>query len=175
MLMTYSVITCLLPFQRYPTRSLTNSHRSPASTPGPSHGPTEQLDPTTLALSVQWYFKQGLGQTTQRAYSAASKRFHELCNKFNLTTPFPTTQLTLSSFAAYLANDGLSPSTIKTYLLAVRNLQISLGFPDPSEQSSLPTLKYILAGISHLCLQAGASARPDLPLWQYYWPRSIQR
>ena len=39
--------------------------------------------------------------------------------------------MTLCSFVAYLADDGSSSQTTKTYLAAVRNPQISLEFPDP--------------------------------------------
>ena len=47
----------------------------------------------------------------------------------------------LCSFAAHLAYQGLSPQSIKTYLSAVRSVQISLGFPDLRDRSSLPYLK----------------------------------
>ena len=53
----------------------------------------------------------------------------------------------LYSFAAYLADQGLSPQTIKSYLPGVRNIQLSLGFPNPRDQASLPILKRVQAGI----------------------------
>ena len=66
----------------------------------------------------------------------------------NIMSPFPVCEYTLCCFAAYLADEGLSPQTVKSYLSAVRNLQLSLGLPDPRDQSSLPVLKRVLAGIS---------------------------
>ena len=62
-------------------------------------------------------------------------------------TPLPVTELLLCQFAAFLGNAGLTPQTAKIYLAAVRNLQLSLGLPDPCDTSSLPRLKLLLAGI----------------------------
>ena len=45
--------------------------------------------------------------------------------------PLPVNEQLLRQFAAFLAQQGLSSQTVKTYLAAIRNLQISLGFPDP--------------------------------------------
>ena len=55
----------------------------------------------------------------------------------------------LGSLAAYLADQGLSPQTVKTYLASVRNTQISLDFPDPKEH---PIFKRVQAGIARLRL-----------------------
>ena len=46
-------------------------------------------------------------------------------------------------FAAHITDQGLAPQTIKGYLSAIHNTQISLGFPGPREQSSLPLLKRV--------------------------------
>ncbi len=89
------------------------------------------------------------------------KRFDSYCTVFD---PFPVTEILLCSFAAYLADEGLAPQTIKTYLSSVRNTQLSLGFPDPREQSSLPILKRVQAGISRIRLQNGAPSRTRLPI-----------
>ena len=70
----------------------------------------------------------------------------------------------LCSFAAHLAKQGLAPQTIKGYLAAVRNTQISLGFPDPREQSSLPVLKHIQAGIQRVRSLAAPPSRLRLPI-----------
>ena len=83
------------------------------------------------------------------------KRFYNFCTSFNVTDPFPLTEQTLCFFAVYLAEQGLAPQTGKAYLSALRNTQISLGLPDPREQSSLPLLKRIQAGISRTRLQRG--------------------
>ncbi len=92
------------------------------------------------------------------------RRFDSYCTKFSVIDPFPVTEILLCSFAAYLADEGVAPQTIKTYLSSVRNTQLSLGLPDPREQSSLPILKRVQAGISRIRLQRGAPSRTRLPI-----------
>ena len=94
------------------------------------------LKPTGMAPAVQRYFQEGLAASTRWTYEAAMRRFHSFCTLFCIHAPFPVTEQLLCSFAAYLADQGLSPQTIKGYLAAVQNTQISLGFPDP--RISLP-------------------------------------
>ena len=53
----------------------------------------------------------------------------------------------LCYFAVYLAEKRLDPQTIQSYLSGIRNMQISMGFPDPRDQSTLPYLKRVQAGI----------------------------
>ena len=50
------------------------------------------------------------------------------------------------------------------YLSALRNLQITLGLPDPRDQSSLPRLKRVLAGISRTRLKKTQKPRIRLPI-----------
>ena len=92
------------------------------------------------------------------------RRFHSFCTLFCIYAPFPVTEQLLCSFAAYLADQGLSPQTNKGYLAAVRNTQISLGFPDPRDQSSLPILKRVQAGIQRVRASATPSSRLRLPI-----------
>jgi hypothetical protein len=74
------------------------------------------------------------------------KRFTTFCELYRVTDPFPVSEFLLCAFAAYLADQNLSPQTIKSYLAAIRNTQLSLGLPDPREQSSLPILKRVRQG-----------------------------
>ena len=92
------------------------------------------------------------------------KRFHSFCITYNVLTPFPVTEHLLCVFAAFLADQGLAPQTGKSYLAAVRNLQISMGFPDPREHSSLPILKRVQAGISRARMLKGSPPRIRLPI-----------
>ena len=55
---------------------------------------------------------------------------------FGVPAPFPVSE-TLTS----LAQEGVAPSTIRTYLAAVRHAQIMKGLPEPRESSSLPRLQ----------------------------------
>ena len=122
------------------------------------------MDLTTLDSSVQSYFQNGLASSTQKTYRAALKRFHLFCDHFNVTSPFPLSEHTLCCFSAYLADQGLASQTIKTYLSALRSMQISLGLPDPRDQSSMPILKRVQAGISRARLTANSQPRVRLPI-----------
>ena len=131
---------------------------------GPSPGPHSRVDLAALAASVQGYFQRGLAPSTQKAYNAASKRFYDFCTRYQVETPFPLSEQLLCGFSAFLADQNLAPQTIKTYLSAVRNLQLSLGLPDPREQSSMPVLKRVQAGISRTRMLKGTSSRIRLPV-----------
>jgi len=55
--------------------------------------------------------------------------------------------------------------TFGIYLIAGRSAQISLGLPDPREQSSLPLLKRIQAGIKWVrALKGSSNSRVCLPI-----------
>jgi hypothetical protein len=92
------------------------------------------------------------------------KRFTTFCELYRVTDPFPVSEFLLCAFAAYLADQNLSPQTIKSYLAAIRNTQLSLGLPDPREQSSLPILKRVQAGISRSRLGRGQMSKVRLPI-----------
>ena len=92
------------------------------------------------------------------------KKFNAFCTKFTVTDPFPVTEHVLCCFAAFMANTGLSPQTVRSYLAAVRNMQLSMGLPDPREQSSLPVLRRVLSGIARARLSKGTPARIRLPI-----------
>ena len=69
--------------------------------------------------------------------------------------PFSVTERTLCYFAAFLAEKGLAPQTIQCYLLALRNAQLSMGLPDPRDQSSLLLLKRVQTGIKRVRASRG--------------------
>ena len=92
------------------------------------------------------------------------KRFHSFCITYNVVTPFPLSEHLLCSFATFLADQGLAPQTGKSYLSALRSMQISIGLPDPREQSSLPVLKRVQAGISRTRMLKGSPPRIRLPI-----------
>lgn len=75
------------------------------------------------------------------------KWFHTFCTRYNVMSPFPVSEYTLCCFAAYLADEGLAPQTVKSYQSAVRNMQLSLGLPDPRDHFSSFSLRRVLAGI----------------------------
>lgn len=117
-----------------------------------------------MAESVQRYYKEGLASSTLRSHQAALKRFHSFCVSYNINSPFQVSENILCSYAAYLADQKLSPQTIKVYLATVRRMQISLGHPAPRDQNSLPILKRVQAGIRRLHTTHGSPAKTRLPI-----------
>ena len=76
----------------------------------------------------------------------------------------------LCCFMAYLANEGLAPQTGKSYLSEVRSMQIALGLPDPRDQSSLPVLKRVQAGIRRVRLSPSCIRLPiTAPVLDQMW------
>ena len=92
------------------------------------------------------------------------KKFTAFCSRYNVSDPFPVTEYLLCCFATFMANEGLVPQSIKSYLAAVRNMQLSLGLPDPREQSAFPVLKRVQTGISRARLGRQQPSRIRLPI-----------
>ena len=93
---------------------------------------------------ISFLFEQGLASSTCKTYSVASNRFYGFCSKYCIVSPFPVDEYTLCCYPSHLVEEGLLPQTVKIYLSAVRNLQLSFGFLDPRDNSSLPVLKRVL-------------------------------
>ena len=93
------------------------------------------------------------------------RRFNNFCASYGVHTPFPVTENLLTYFAAFLAEQGLKAQSIRTYLAAIRHLQLTLGLPDPRDSSSLPRLRLVLMGIRRLQAESGnARTRRRLPM-----------
>ena len=93
-------------------------------------------------------------------------RFVQFCNAHG-TKPFPVSESLLCYFVASLAQQGLAPGTIKTYLAGVRHAQIIRGHPEPRQNSTLPRLHLLVlqAGVRRERAERGAPpARPRLPI-----------
>ena len=102
---------------------------------------------STLDPDIHYYFERGLADSTHRAYQAGVNRYILFCCLYNVLNPFPVSESMLCYFVVALAREGLAPSTIKTYLAAVRHTQIERGLPDLREGSSLPRLHMVQNGI----------------------------
>lgn len=79
------------------------------------------------------------------AYGSGKKRYLDFCTQFQLI-PLPTNETILLRFVAFLSSLPLSYPSIRSYLSAVRHLQITSGFPDPALESC-PRLVYALKGV----------------------------
>jgi hypothetical protein len=69
---------------------------------------------------------------TKRTYSSAQKRYLDFCLKFKLIS-MPVTEDTLLLYVSFLFEQGLSGSTIRVYLSAVRSLHVLAGRQYPVE------------------------------------------
>ena len=75
----------------------------------------------------------------------------------------PVTEAKLSAFVSLLARDGLSFSTIRCYLAAVRHHQIACGLGDPGVPA-MSRLEYILQGVKReKSGQHGVQRQPITP------------
>ena len=62
-------------------------------------------------------------------------------------SPLPLVEHSLCMFVTYLARDGLTHQTIKSYLSAIRHYHILAGQGDPFIGNPFPLLQYVLRGI----------------------------
>ena len=120
------------------------------------------MDISRLDRAVQHYYTAALADTTHRTYKSAERRYLNFCVDFSLT-PFPTTENMLCYYVACLGQQGLAHASIKTYLSGVRQLQISLGFPEPGFQA-MPRLRQVLKGVQVVQGKEGRAPRPRLPI-----------
>uniref|UniRef100_A0A1X7T011 Tyr recombinase domain-containing protein n=1 Tax=Amphimedon queenslandica TaxID=400682 RepID=A0A1X7T011_AMPQE len=106
-------------------------------------------------------FEQGLASSSNRTYSSAKSCYFKFCRDANLS-PYPLSQGTICLFAAFLAQRGLSPGSISTYLSAVRHLDIQSS-ASTTPRSAWPYLQYVLRGIKRSS-QGGPLQRARLPI-----------
>lgn len=112
---------------------------------------------------VQLLLQNALAPSTQRSYESAQGRYLDFCMKYNVSA-LPVSQHILCKFAAVLAAQGLSVSSIKAYLSAVRHMQITLGGSDV-DIGNMSTLRYVLQGIKRFQASSRSiTSRSRLPI-----------
>ena len=104
-----------------------------------------ELDISSLVGTVQELYGRGLAQSSSRSYDSGKRQYLRFCHTVCLT-PLPVSEEILCLFVAHLSKSNLQHSTVRSYLAAVRHLQISAALPDPAI-SSLPRLTYVLKGL----------------------------
>ena len=115
---------------------------------------------TLLGPTVQRLLQAGLAPSTQRVYASGKKKYLTFC-QLTGSPPLPVTEHNLMYFVAFAVNKGLKHQTIKSYLSAVRHLQVSCGGGDP-QLGSMPQLGLALRGARKE--QAGQLKRTRLPI-----------
>ena len=76
---------------------------------------------------------------------AGKKKYIGFCHKAGLV-PLPATELHSMQFIALAVDQGLKHQTIKSYLSAIRHLQVSCGGGDP-KISDMPQVSLMLRGV----------------------------
>ena len=122
------------------------------------------MDLASLESDVRFYCDRGVAESTRRTYKSGLHRFLSFCNVFGVVSPFPVTESLLCYFVVYLAGQGISPATIKTYLAAIRNAQIRGGYPEPRQGSTLPHLQLVQSGVRREAARRGPMSTPRLPI-----------
>lgn len=89
-------------------------------------------------------------------YRSGWQRYLNFCQTYHLS-PLPITEYHQTSFAAHLSLT-VNSGTIRSYLCAIRFVQIRAGLPDPT-CSPPPKLPYVLKGIQKLSPQHSRSQR----------------
>lgn len=120
------------------------------------------MDLHHLDQAVRLYYTAALTASTHKTYKVAERRYSQFCAEFALP-PFPASETILCYYVACLGQQGLAHSTIKTYLSGVRQLQISMGLPEPQMQS-MPRLRQVLKGVQVMRGKEGRAPRPRLPI-----------
>ena len=110
----------------------------------------------SLTCRVSQLQKAALSQATQQAYRTGLDRYKLFCEIYSIIPRFPTTELSLCYFSAYLSEQVQYP-TVKLYLAAVRSEHITRGMQDPLKDT--PQLSRLLHG-----LQRKAKKRTRLPI-----------
>ena len=98
-----------------------------------------------LDHTVQSLINRGLSTATLATYESGKRKYQSFCRQFHLA-PLPVSESTLCRFVSFLFSSHLTYTTIKSYLAAIRHLQIIHGLPDPS-LASFPCLGYMLRGV----------------------------
>ena len=122
------------------------------------------MDLSTLDEAVRLYCYRGLAESTHRTYRSGLSRYMSFCDAVNVSPPFPVSETILCYFVTYLARQGTSPASIKTYLAAVRHAQIVQGHPEPRQSSSLPRLRLVQNGIQRERASSGTMLPIRLPV-----------
>jgi len=118
------------------------------------------LDHQGLDQHVDFYLEQALAPTTRKTYTSAEKRYLSFCITHHIS-PLPTDEKILCRYVAYLANNRLCHSTIKSYLAAVRQLSIQKNEGD-THISSMDKPELVLREVKkvHVSKQTSSLRQP---------------
>ena len=104
------------------------------------------MDIPDLSRAIQSYYIQGLAPNIHKTYQAGQSCYASFCQHHNLS-PLPATESTLLLFMASLAKEGVSYTTIKIYLSAIRSLHITAKLHTQFASQLTPYLGQVMQGI----------------------------
>ena len=104
-----------------------------------------RLGIASLDTTVRSLIDQGVARSALTLYGAGKRQYLSLCAQF-YSNPLPVDGTTVLHFVAHLSLSSLSYQTVRSYLSAVRHLQIVNNLPDPS-LASFSRLNFALRGL----------------------------
>ena len=103
--------------------------------------------PSDLVIQCYCLLSHGLAPSTRRSYSSGQRCYARFCVPLGFPQ-VPASEWSLMLFATWLSQHRkLSPSTVSSYLAAVRSLHVDLGVAYPT--LGTPRLHRLLQGIRH--------------------------
>ena len=98
-----------------------------------------------MDATVRSLINRGVAKSTLTFYATGKRRYLSFCTQFQCR-PLPVEESTLLRFVAFLSSASLSYASVRSYLCAVRHLQIMSNLPDPA-MATFPLLNYALRGL----------------------------
>ena len=83
-----------------------------------------------MEAALQQFLEAGLAPSTRKVYTAGWNRYLKFAHTFSLAC-LPVTSEKATLFVAFLGTQGLSLSTIESYLSALRYIRLTLAPCDP--------------------------------------------
>ena len=99
-----------------------------------------------MEAALLQFLEAGLAPATRKVYSAGWNRYSKFAHSFSLE-PTPVTSEKAILFVAYLGTQGLSLSTIESYLAALRHVRLTLAPADQCPSLHSPQMALLLRGI----------------------------
>ena len=99
-----------------------------------------------LHLAVEKYYHLGASYSTWKVYSAGLSRYQSFCTMAQKPS-IPASEDTLLLFTVHLAMEGISTSTIKVYLSAVRSFHARSDRHEDFAKQLTPRLQQVIKGI----------------------------
>lgn len=107
-----------------------------------------------MEAALRQFLEAGLAPSTQKVYAAGWNRYTSFTRSFNLV-PTPVTSEKAILFVAFLGTQGLSLSTIESYLSALRHVRLTSSPSDHCPSLHSPQMSLLLRGIRRTQSQPG--------------------